>query len=202
MKRLLLVFIISLTFIGLFAQSESYSFYYIAHDRETPVGTLTRKLQEVYNSALEYGNAVTFYLPNSSEPIVVSVNTKDENHQDFPNIIRELQEKVSNEIYPDMDIEQIVNYLIKNPIVDENDQLKYNEVSFNFYVTPLFWTMNFNESVISSLYWTLDMKKLTSEKEVYMYVFSPKNNPVSNEEYPFGVKNLEGIEQKLELLTY
>lgn len=202
MKRLFLAFFISLSFLSLFAQSESYSFYYIAHDRETPVGTLCRKLQDVYNSALEYGNAVTFYLPNGSEPIIVSVNTKEENHQDFPNIIKELQEKVSNEIYPDKDIEMIAGYFRDHPFINENDQLKYNEVSFYFYVTPLFWTMNFNESVIATLYWALDIKKLTSEKEVYMYVFSPKSNPIEVEEHAFGLMNCDGIGNKLELMTY
>ena len=102
MRRLIYLAIALMLSLSAAAQTQSFEFYYIAHDRTTPVADLCDRLEQVYETALSYEDyAVIFYLPNYDAPMIVKVNLPGDNRDDFKNIISELRLKPSHEIFPD-----------------------------------------------------------------------------------------------------
>ena len=64
MRRLIYLAIALMLSLSAAAQTQSFEFYYIAHDRTTPVADLCDRLEQVYETALSYEDyAVIFYLP-------------------------------------------------------------------------------------------------------------------------------------------
>ena len=60
-KFFFIIFTVLMSFMAS-AQSKSLEFYYIAHDRTTPVAALCDRLEEVYQMSLTYEDyAVIFY---------------------------------------------------------------------------------------------------------------------------------------------
>lgn len=207
MKRLLLL----LTGILLFLNSgiaqersnDELNFYYIAHDRKTNVQRLSHELQRAYDNLKEYDNAGIFYLANGEEPIIVKVNLPDENEKDFPHLIGEMQEKIAHDIFADYDIDRILDLFTVTPFVNDNDELLYNQVNWNYYITSNFWTMMYNESIISTLYWTFDMDQLSRNQEFYMNIIrSPEDEISTIQGQEMGLKNLSGINEKIAIVTY
>lgn len=207
MKRLLLL----LTGILLFLNSgiaqersnDELNFYYIAHDRKTNVQRLSHELQRAYDNLKEYDNAGIFYLANGEEPIIVKVNLPDENEKDFPHLIGEMQEKLAHDIFADYDIDRILDLFTVTPFVNDNDELLYNQVNWNYYITSNFWTMMYNESIISTLYWTFDMDQLSRNQEFYMNIIrSPEDEISTIQGQEMGLKNLSGINEKIAIVTY
>lgn len=163
MKRLAYIFmLLALPIMG-YAQSQSLEFYYIAHDRTTPVGDLCQRLESVYETALSYDDfAVIFYLPYYDEedkPLVVKVNLPGDNREDFKNIISELRIKAAHEIYADIDYPNIVELINEHDFIDSDGNHKYSSVLFCWYVNPDFWQFQYNEKLIASLYFTLELDK-------------------------------------------
>ena len=65
MKKYCLLLLMVVSTFSVFAQKKSLEFYYISHDRTTPVNRLCDRLQYVYEQALSDENyAVIFYFPN------------------------------------------------------------------------------------------------------------------------------------------
>ena len=120
MKRLCIIFLTMLASLSLAAQKQSFEFYYIAHDRTTPVSELCNRLEQVYETALSYEDyAVIFYLPNYDAPITVKVNLPGDNRKDFKNIISELRLKPSHEIFADVDYQNIINLINAHDFIDD-----------------------------------------------------------------------------------
>lgn len=207
MKRLLLL----LTGILLFLNSgiaqersnDELNFYYIAHDRKTNVQRLSHELQRAYDNLKEYDNAGIFYLANGEEPIIVKVNLPDENEKDFPHLIGEMQEKLAHDIFADYDINRILDLFTVTPFVNDNDELLYNQINWNYYITSNFWTMMYNESIISTLYWTFDMDQLSRNQEFYMNIIRSREDEISTiQGQEMGLKNLCGINERIAIVTY
>lgn len=191
MKRILYIFfLISFPLIGT-AQTQSLEFYYIAHDRTTPVGDLCQRLEDVYETALSYEDfAVIFYLPNSYDnPIVVRMNLPGDNRDDFKKIISELRLKSSHEIYADIDHEHIVNLINEHDFIDEQGNPTYNSVLFCWYVNPDFWQFQYNEKLIASLYFTLELDRYQGYVSTQVWHAAGDGLKVDRN-YPFGTKNL------------
>ena len=111
MKRLLYILFLMMP-LAVSAQNKSLEFYYIAHDRSTPVNELCDRLEQVYYTALSYDDfAVIFYLPNYNEPVIVKMNLPGDNREEFKTIISELRLKSYHEIYADIDYQNI-EYII------------------------------------------------------------------------------------------
>ncbi|MBO5824756.1 MAG: hypothetical protein J6Q93_07365, partial [Prevotella sp.] len=98
MKRLSILLLMVITSFTAFAQSQDFEFYYISHDRTTPVDDLCDRLEYIYENALgDESYAVIFYLPNYDEHIEVRINLEDDNRDDFSILVRELREKDAHE---------------------------------------------------------------------------------------------------------
>lgn len=172
------------------AQRQSFEFYYIAHDRTTPVADLCNRLEQVYETALSYDDyAVIFYMPNYDAPIVVKVNMPGDNRDDFKNIISELRLKPSHEIFADVDYENIISLINKYDFIDDNGRPTYTSVLFCWYVNPDFWQFNYNEELIATLYFNLELDKYIGYVETQV-MHSIDDGLTVDEKYPFGTKNL------------
>lgn len=180
-----------------------FTFYYVSHDRQTNVQTLSRELQKAFDDLKEYGNAGIFYLANGIDPVMVRVNMPDENEKDFPHLIGELQEKLAHSVSADFDVDNILSIFEKSDFVDEHGDLLYNSVNWNFYVTSTFWSMGYNESIIGALFWTMDMRELRANKEFYLNVLRSSDDNISYyDQRPIGIKNYNGINELFAIGIY
>ena len=177
---------------------------YIAHTTDVPLAKLTEKLEEHYRNGVQFSNEVIFYLSNGSEPYIVKVNTKGQNKDDFEaEIIDELWAKRSHDIDPFSDVENIINIVNENDFIDENGKLKYLSVTFDFFVTESFWTMKYNESIISKLYFTLDINTIKQDNpDLYFNIHYASEGQEVNSSNKFGLKNLENINGNVQVMPY
>ena len=150
MKRILFILLMFVSFVST-AQNhpqQSFEFYYIAHDRTTPVNDLCARLESVYELALELPDmAVIFYLPNcgeQNEPLVVKINLEGDNRNDFKTIISELRLKSAHDIYADIDYACIVDLINQHDFITETGAPVYSSVTFYWYVNPDFWQFQYN----------------------------------------------------------
>ena len=173
-----------------YAQNQSLEFYYIAHDRTTPVADLCQRLESVYETALTYDDvAVIFYLPNYDEPITVKMNLPGDNRDEFKNIISELRLKSSHEIYADIDYQSIVHLINEHDFIDADGNQTYSSVLFCWYVNPDFWQFQYNEKLIASLYFNLELEKY--QGYVTTQIWHSEGDGIRvNKRCPFGTKNL------------
>jgi len=190
MKRLILIFILGIVALTGFAQRQSFEFYYIAHDRTTPVGDLCRRLEEIYDMARSYDDLATvFYFPNYDKPKIVKINLPGDNRSEFEEIISELRIKDSHEIYADLDYENILNIVNEHDFIDESGSRTYTSVLFCWYVNPDFWRFGYNEKLIASIYFSLELNKYLDY--VVMQIWHADDDGLEvDKELPFGHKNL------------
>ena len=101
---------------------QDLAFIYIAHDEYTAVQSLIERLKDAFTDAINYpeSRAVIFYLANAENPIVVQVNTKNDNQQEFDRIVDELQTKRSHNVEPVVDCAKIQEIFNADDIIDEN----------------------------------------------------------------------------------
>lgn len=190
MKRLSILLLMVITSITAFAQSQDFEFYYISHDRTTPVDDLCDRLEYIYENALgDESYAVIFYLPNYDEHIEVRINLEDDNRDDFKILVRELREKDAHENYAYHDYESIMKLINKYDFIDEEGNRQYSSVLFCWYVTPYFWDWGCNESLIARLYFTLELDKYRGYVNTQIWHAQYDDLQV-DERNPFGNKNL------------
>lgn len=193
MKRLIGLLFMLLPFVAS-AQDQSLEFFYIAHDRTTPVNDLCDRLEYVYETALSYEDqAVIFYLPNYDQPIVVTVNLPGDNRDDFKKIISELRVKPSHEAYIDVDIETITNILNTHDFITDDGEARFTSVNFCWYVNPDFWVFQYNESLIANIYFTFDMNQYHKSGYMTTEIWHAEGDGLEeriDRRRPFGSKNL------------
>lgn len=186
-------------------EEKEFTFVYVAHTTDVPLAKLVSILEEHYRNGVQFSNDVIFYLSNGVEPLVVKVNTKDDNKLDFEKIvIDELWSKRSHEIDPYADIESIITLLNETDFLREDGRLKYSSVVFDFFVSETFWTMKYNESIIAKLYFLLDINSIRKiNPELIFNVHYPsESNMQFEKDKPFGLKNLGKINNNVILLPY
>lgn len=190
MKRLSILLLMVITSFTAFAQSQDFEFYYISHDRTTPVDDLCDRLEYIYENALgDESYAVVFYLPNYDEHIEVRINLEDDNRDDFKILVRELREKDAHENYAYHDYESIMKLINKYDFIDEEGNRQYSSVLFCWYVTPYFWDWGCNESLIARIYFTLELDKYRGYVSTQIWHAQYDGLQV-DERNPFGNKNL------------
>jgi len=204
MKKSLFLLLILLPFSLLGETTEKeFTFHYINHDRSTNVQKLSKTIQKAFDDAVEYDNICIFYLANGEEPYIVQVNTANDNRQDFALLIGEIQEKLSHDIAADFDIEKIMNILEEAPILNEDKELLYSSVNWNYYISPTFWDMQYHQSIIAPLYWNMNMDWMKENLEFYLNVLVADGDIIEyDKEQPFGVKNVSNINNGFVIQAY
>lgn len=174
-----------------FAQGKSLDFIYIVHDHDTPVNTLCDRLTKVYENALDdEDRAVIFYLSNADNPHIVKVNLQNDNPDDFSTIISELHYRTSHEVSVSADIETIPAIFDECDFIDKQGNPAYTSFELTYYVTPDFWKMRYNESIIANLYFILDLDKLPKTYFKMRIWHSESDGLAYDKEHPFGLKDL------------
>lgn len=190
MKRLIYLFALLLIPLSASAQKQSFEFYYIAHDRSTPVSELCDRLEMVYETAMSYEDyAVIFYFPNYDQPIIVKMNLPGDNRDDFKTIISELRVKPVHEIFADVDYNNIVDLVNTHDFIDAEGNHTYASALFCWYVNPDFWQFNYNEELIAKLYFNLELDKYKGYVDTQIW-HSTGDGLSVNMSHPFGTKNL------------
>ncbi len=179
-----------------------YNFHYISHDRATPVNKLSSALQSAYDDAVEYDNIAVFYLANGSSPMIVRVNTPDDNRGDFPRLIGQLQEVISHDVDAYSDVDSIMSFLETHPFAESDGHLRYQSVNWKYFVSSIFWTMGYNEALIATLYWALDMKRISHNEEFALYVVTDDDIEAVSQHNAMGDKNYEDMNKDFVLISY
>ena len=173
------------------AQSQTMEFIYIAHDGSTPVNALCDRLSEVYEFATQdNGTAVVFYLANADEPRIVRVNLDGDNRSEFEELLGELRYKSAHEIFAEVDQKAIIDLFNEVDFINESGRQAFLSFQMTWYVTPTFWTLGYNESLIARTYFTLDLGALPSSY-FNMEIWHARDDGLKyDENWPFGTKNL------------
>lgn len=187
-------------------RNQELHFYYIVHDIKTDPQRLCQELQKEYDNLNEYGNAGIFYLANKDKPMIVCVNMANvENDEDgtrFPLLIGEIQSKRKHDILVHHDIDFVMNLFERLPFLSEENELLYQSVNWNYYISSDFMTLGYNESIIATFYWTMDMDRLRKQ-EFYLNVMYSKTDDMSGfSKHIMGSKNLNGINDHVTLISY
>lgn len=170
------------------AQNNTLAFYYISQDFSTPIEKICEVLEDEYRTAISYDDyKVVFYLPNYDQPLIVKINTEDDNRSDFETLITEIRSKYTHDTSPYTDISNIVDIFDKNDFASDDLDM----VRMNWYVNPTFWTMQYNESLIASLYFILELDKYEDKVSIDIWHSSDDGLKI-NRRNPFGSKNLPG----------
>lgn len=185
---------------------QKLKFAYIAHDENTAIQSLIPRLNQMVEDATYMPErvAVILYLPNGEEPMVIRINTGvNDNPQDYPRMVDELQNRLSHDGISLLDCEKIIEIFDTVPLLNEDGTPHFKAVDWNYYVNASFWKLNMNESVIASLYWIMDMEQLLKDYYLNVNIYYGEQAPKLpiNEELPFGEKKLNAT-MPLQLMPY
>lgn len=172
---------------------QDLAFIYIAHDEYTAVQSLIERLKGAFADAINYpeSRAVIFYLANAENPIVVQVNTKNDNQQEFDRIVDELQTKRSHNVEPVVDCARIQEIFNADDLIDDEGKGLYRSAEWTYYVNSTFWALMYNESVIASLFFIMDMEEMIESGYLRVNIMHGADDTLPyNEESPFGPKAL------------
>lgn len=175
------------------AQDRVLSIYYISHSTFTNERALINSLELV--KPLDESESAVFYLSNSEKPYIAYINLPFEGNT-FDDIIRELNTKSTHEVYADVDCKKLCE------VFDNIDQVRneFSMVVLNYYIDSMFWEF-YSQSVIAKMYYVLDMAENQDWLTMNIY-FTEGDEPVIDEEEPFGPNNLCDGYTLLPLILY
>lgn len=174
------------------AQEKTFELYYIAHDYTTKVESICSMLEERYEVALEYDDcAVVFYLPNAERPFIVKMNLPGDNRRDFEELLGELRTRFSHESYVYVDLPNLTDIFNGTDFIDDEGNYNFRSMRISWLINSSFWAMNYNESLISSLYFILELDKYQDYVTVDIWDTGDERIRI-NSHYPFGKRNLTG----------
>ncbi len=204
MRRFALTFACALSFLlSAFGQEQSLQFYYIMKDHHIKVNPLVEEIQDIFDFArVDRNSAAIFYLANWDEPIVVKLNLPGDNRDDMDKIFEALMTKSETTVNPSSDLEKISGLFDDLPLIKEDGTKAFSRVEFNYYVTPSFWDLSYNEQIIAALYFVMDMDADWARNYVFMSILHQEGDGLSvNEDQPFGPADLP-VGYKFQVLTY
>lgn len=187
-------------------QARNYRFVYIAHDVNTPIELLVQKLEGYYEHLEDEADdedskdRTILYLASGSNPVIANMASGKRDDENFNRVISELYERNFHDVDTEVDMETILKILSENDFLTPTGSLdpSIQNLKFEFYVTPNFWEMNQNESLIASLFYSLGMEKIydPSSQRVQFRIFLPTIEDMrkcNGNDTPFGEKNVNNI---------
>lgn len=189
---------------SVFAQSDkTLQIIYLTKDYTSEANSLSYEIKDLFDLAIKDPSlALIFYLPNSLSPQIVKVNLPGDNREDIEGVFDALMTRSETIIDPATDLNGLVHLFDEVPLVGENGEKNFNNVEFIFYVTPTFWNLRYNEQIIASMYFALDLGGQWADKYCSMSIFHCANDGLNpDEKQPFGIKNL-CKNYKFYLMTY
>ena len=187
---------IFLLFLPLFAeaQSQTLQVFYVTKDYSTEVNPLCRDLQDMFSAAeRDPSQAVVFYLANSTSPLIVRVNLPGDNRKDFDKIIGDLMTKSETIINPSTDLLELAGLFDEISLLNPDGSHAFINAEIRYYVTPTFWELDYNEQLIASAYFALEMDAPWAKEDHYfdMSIYHCASDGLEvDPENAFGEKNL------------
>ena len=184
-------------------QEQSLQFYYIMKDHNIKVNPLVEEIRDIYDFArIDKGSAVIFYLANWDDPVIVKLNLPGDNRNDMDLIFEALMTKSETTINPSFDLEKVAELFNEVPLVSPEGQKLFARVEFNYYVTPSFWELSYNEQVIAALYFVLELDGNWARDYVSMSILHQEGDGLTvNHTQPFGPADLP-VGYRFQVLTY
>ena len=185
------------------AQSQSLQLIYITKDQTTSVTPLLNNIKDIYKSAVsDKSQALIFYLANADSPIIVQINLPGDNSYEIADIYEALITKSETIISPEHDLKNIVSIFDEINLTETNGDKRFLSAEILYYITPTFWDLKYNEIIIASVYFALDMDLEWAKDYFTISVYHCPNDGLEiDEENPFGLRNL-CRNQKFFLLSY
>lgn len=194
------------------AQAQDYSntnlhVIYIDHETSTPVTQLCSRIRTLRDDALEIEDALIVYLADGSTPLISLTNLPDETGRDRDKsdaiyaIFDALQTVNSHNVIAREDRRQLLQLFDEFNFVDNNNQLRFKNVTIDFYIGPSFWALGY-EKIISHLYVALGVSQFPRDRFAFN-IFKPRGTDLGYPKgKPFGNENIDGINEKLTILEY
>lgn len=181
---------------------QPFRFIYIIHDGDSPVKEIVAELNKAENDAIEFGQKTMVWLAddsNEDEPWLRSLIQREENDDyksDLENIIIELQNENANSYKIESDIENIINFFNgEHSFLDENGNLIYESMTFDFYLTSEFFDKGYAAKLIQPLYIAFDIPRLKGVS-FNVRVGGLNENKYLDNPSVFGEKNYNKINEK------
>lgn len=195
MKRLFLVLAISLLGMACALAQEptqQLQVVYITKDYTTEVNPLCSDLRDMFAFAeKDNSQAIVFYLANSTSPLIVRMNLPGDNRKDFDKLIDALMTKSETIINPMTDLRRIVGLFEEYPVLNADGTKAFQNAEILYYITPTFWELQYNEQVIASVYFSLEMDAEWAKNYFTMSIYHAESDGLTvDEAKPFGDKNL------------
>ena len=178
------------------SQGKSFYFAYIAHDESTYMDDVMANIQARYDRAMEDENYVmVVYMSNGDSPFIVQVNTAKDNRADFAKLKDVLRTRSSHAVYPEEDLEKIVDLFNEVDFVnDQDNSISYRSADWHFHLTSGFLRNGYGESLISKLAFVMGVEHFSTENFRIRYYFSSYDILEYDHEYPFGRRNYSNLE--------
>lgn len=195
-KKAVCSLLLLFSFLCVLAQERELEIDYIAHDHFNEA--ILNAVDEIYQTNAYSKNRQTYlYLANAENPIILRC---DSNHQkEFENFRYSINSQLKHNVWPEVDIQRILELLKGDDFIDDNGKPRYSFFTLNFYITPSFWSYNYNETLIARLLWDLELPDMTNYQ---VNIYHPENDGVQyDEDHMFGPKKLNG-DYKVYMYTY
>lgn len=177
-------------------QNQELVINYIAHDHYNEA--ILNAVDDIFNTDAFNNNRSTYlYLANAENPLILKC---DRNHQkEFEDFRYAINSQLKHNVWPDVDIQRLLELLRQDDFLAESGEARYSFFTLNFYITPSFWSYNYNESLIARLFWDLE---LPSKTDFLVNIYHPENDGFQyDKDHMFGPKKLNG-NYEVYLLTY
>lgn len=190
--------------------NQAFNFIYIVHDISTPVEELIKVLYDIESRTLEHDQRCMVCLSNGigtkpgEEYLVATILEGSDYEPAFEKIIQELRNELAHDINIERDVNYIVNLFDKgSDFLDENGELTYESVTFDFYLSSQFCDDSWASKFIVPLYIAFDVPNMPNQFHFNVWVGAKhiKGYDISPERI-FGEKNYNNINKELTITKY
>ena len=102
---------------------------------------------------------------DAGTPIVIKMYVSGDNREEFQNVfLSEIQGTTRHDVNPEVDLDNILQILQDADFLDDNNNIRYGRVSFDFFVHQRFWEMDLHKKLIAALYFVLGADRFDETK--------------------------------------
>lgn len=191
-------------------RNQPFRFIYIVHDGTTPVERLIEKLYEVETITLENNQKCMICMSNgrSAKPGEEYLHVVIQEGNDYKQYFEKLRDELRNEISHDFDISRDVEYIVnifnrEHDFLDENGELFYKSMTFDFYLTSQFCDNGYASKLITPLYLAFDVPNMPKHFNFNVWVGAAHREGYDySPERILGNKNYNDINENLMIMDF
>lgn len=206
-KRFLISCVCCLLFI-VSVNARNVKFIYIAHDVESPVEKLMKKIERYHDDLdpddTESNDRTIVYISSGDNPIIADMRSGNLDEDNYERVMHEF-ERNYHDVDAEVDIDKVIELFSEDDFLDASGRLDVNDITFEFYVTPIYWVNNQHQKFIASLYYAFGLDKFNNPKSpfftrdmsftVYLPTLEDMRKCKGAEGKPFGELNINNINE-------